>query len=90
MTNRLQIAENFTITTPIDIKKRINADNRYKIRGLVLHHGRTLESGHYTTMLMLNDEWYMFDDNSVNRMGSIDIDSEQLQRCVYIMLYEKI
>lgn len=88
--NRLQIANNFSITTPVDIQKRTSIDNRYILRGLVLHHGRTLDSGHYTAMLKINDEWFMFDDSTVSRMTNIDIDAEQLQRSVYIMLYEKI
>jgi hypothetical protein len=42
----------------------------YELYGVVIHHGGTLNGGHYTALAKNpRAEWYMFDDSRVQRTG---------------------
>ena len=52
------------IMTPIIIEEEfLVADTRYKTKGFILHHGKTMKSGHYTCVRLHDDNsWYLHDD----------------------------
>ena len=42
-------------------------NNHYKVKSALFHHGDSIKSGHYTSMLRVNDHWLNVDDLQVHR-----------------------
>jgi hypothetical protein len=64
------------------------AGKTYNLHAVVLHHGNTAKSGHYTTLTKLNKKWYHIDDDK-----EIEINEDQLtnlnhQRNATILIYK--
>jgi hypothetical protein len=61
----------------------------YFLRGMVIHHGARLESGHYTACCRCNltgaseNKWYMFDDSRVSPVSEAELQTMQ----PYILFY---
>eukprot|EP00051_Salpingoeca_urceolata_P018252 m.255152 g.255152 ORF g.255152 m.255152 type:complete len:818 (+) comp19156_c0_seq7:93-2546(+) len=62
----------------------------YKLVAMVLHRGSTLQSGHYRTCLLVDGQWLMFDDESVQRVEESTLSSDEFAQQVYLVLYEKL
>ena len=59
----------------------------YKLYGMVIHHGRAMDQGHFTAMALAEDgDWYEFNDHRVRRLASSDeVKSQQ----AYLLVYER-
>jgi len=44
-------------------------DTKYRLVGVVLHKG-TAQGGHYTSLRLINNDWYLFDDTNVTKFDS--------------------
>jgi ubiquitin carboxyl-terminal hydrolase 36/42 len=61
----------------------------YFLRGMVIHHGARLESGHYTACCRCSlpgagdNKWYMFDDSRVSPVSEVELQHMQ----PYILFY---
>jgi len=79
---------NYTSSKPNPNIPTINKSAYYKLISVVCHHGRSVQSGHYTTFCYNSqkDQWYHFDDNKVEVASINDIESCQC----YILFYESI
>ena len=61
----------------------------YFLRGMVIHHGARLESGHYTACCRCSlpgagdNKWYMFDDSRVSPVSEAELQNMQ----PYILFY---
>ncbi|KAF9763796.1 Ubiquitin carboxyl-terminal hydrolase 23 [Nosema granulosis] len=56
------------INNRIEIQEQIEMVNvKYNLVGFVQHRG-SIEHGHYVSYMLLDREWYEFDDNSVRKM----------------------
>jgi len=63
---------------------------RYRLYGLVLHHGETIDAGHYTALCLRDGEWWHIDDDppSATRIAlPANLPSKALQANPYIFFY---
>lgn len=51
---------NITIPNTLKIK-----DRSYLIKGIVVHYGKTMKSGHYTYLSYKNNKWYEYSDDNI-------------------------
>lgn len=52
-----------------DVQKslvRINKKN-YKVINCILHHGKSIETGHYTSMIRQNNQWFEINDMLIKK-----------------------
>lgn len=83
------------ITRPLKIPSELNLSQNnsnfnYKIYGLVNHHGSSLNSGHYTSIIKVNNvDWASYDDDV--KIQSVNIEPILNQNSsAYLLFYEKI
>ena len=83
------------ITRPLKIPLELNLSQNnssfnYKIYGLVNHHGSSLNSGHYTSIIRTNlNDWYSFDDDiKIQCVNNIETILNQ-NSCAYLIFYER-
>jgi ubiquitin C-terminal hydrolase len=83
------------IATPVDIPTELDlqtvpgsrAVGKYKLVGIVNHHGKSLNTGHYTAQVLIGDEWFTGNDGSFTPSGDI---TESIRSSeAYVLLYEK-
>ena len=87
--------ESLNLKTFTDEKDQIHR-TEYQLRGILRHHGRTAQGGHYTADMRLklggkdSDEkkscWYSFDDSTVRR-GKFGNSERQRQETGYVLVY---
>jgi ubiquitin carboxyl-terminal hydrolase 10 len=84
------------ITRPLKIPSELilsqnNSSFNYKIYGLVNHHGSSLNSGHYTSIIRRsNDSWSSFDDDTIIQSVNNNIESILNQNSSsYLLFYER-
>ena len=71
---RMKIAQEITVK---------NA-TRYTLAAFINHHGRSLQTGHYTSTVRVNRKWYQCNDNNVKECRALKTSSD-----VYILMYTK-
>ena len=72
---KLFVVNNYGIVRKINNLQIRNLDkeievinkNHYKVMSALFHHGDSITSGHYTSMLRVNDLWLEVDDLQVHR-----------------------
>jgi len=57
----------------------------YRIKSVILHDGLTPDSGHYTSMVRINETWFVCNDQWITPSRFEDID----EFLPYIVIYEK-
>ncbi|KAJ2487073.1 hypothetical protein EV174_000755 [Coemansia sp. RSA 2320] len=64
-------------------------DAKYKLSGVIYHHGSQASGGHYTCdLLRSTNEWLRFDDVDIDCLSSIgDVLAEKKDRTAYILFY---
>jgi uncharacterized UBP type Zn finger protein len=73
--------------TPIDIKYQIKPFNglknfnnaKWSIHSIICHTGKDIRNSHYYTVLLHNDKWMIFDDQSVPSLSFVDMKSDILK-----------
>jgi ubiquitin carboxyl-terminal hydrolase 36/42 len=60
----------------------------YELTGVVVHHGRTLRSGHYTAYLRHDDRWLHANDNKINTVSEDVVLSQSSQ--VYLLFFQQV
>jgi Ubiquitin carboxyl-terminal hydrolase len=61
---------------------------KYKLKSIICHIGNTTESGHYVCYFLEQGGWYKADDTKVSPIFTIQ--EEDIEKNVYIALYEKV
>jgi ubiquitin C-terminal hydrolase len=76
------------------LPKELKGSSKYKLSGIVHHHGGSASSGHYTSDAIRfdkdakADEWVTFDDGSAHEANITKIlKSPHSQRTAYLLLY---
>ncbi|AMD22224.1 HGL116Cp [Eremothecium sinecaudum] len=70
-------------------------DTKYKLTGVVYHHGLSSSGGHYTADVLHQDQdkWYRIDDVNVTEIKKEDVvkggDADSDSKTAYILLYQK-
>jgi len=62
----------------------------YRLYGLVLHHGETIDAGHYTALCLRDGEWWHIDDDppsAVRIALPLNLPSKALRANPYIFFY---
>jgi ubiquitin C-terminal hydrolase len=78
---------NNKINNPVIMNKNLSINNNnYEMRGFIYHSGIT-NGGHYVYYGKRNNDWYLFNDNSVSK---INIENLDIINYSYIYLYNKI
>ncbi|OWB69036.1 peptidase activity protein [[Candida] boidinii] len=70
----------------------------YKLTGVVYHHGRSAEGGHYTVDVLNQNEWFRVDDTQVTKINKSDVIENGLtggnylnnNKSAYILMYQRI
>ena len=63
---------------------------RYRLYGIVCHHGETIDAGHYTALCLRDGEWWHIDDNppsAVRIALPTNLPSKTLRANPYIFFY---
>lgn len=78
------------------ISAMVNEEPTYKLLGVVYHHGRSTENGHYTADELVGDkEWVRIDDINVTKIDASDAIADQnlgsnINKTAYILMYQKV
>jgi ubiquitin C-terminal hydrolase len=89
----LKIVHEFDIDYPIDLEKSMNKTdmrkitNYYRLIGILIHHGNTSNSGHYASIVKMNDDWIYCDDGLISKIN-IDNDIEYIEKNCCILVYK--
>ena len=63
---KLKITKEIDCDQTLQLTDYSGATNLYEIRAVIQHHGPTMDSGHYTSIIKTsNTEYHHFDDHSV-------------------------
>ncbi len=63
----------------------------YQLRAVVVHYGATSFSGHYVCFARRNDDWFKYNDSSVQPCTKQDAyEGDTAQRNAYMMLYARV
>jgi ubiquitin C-terminal hydrolase len=89
--NPTKIETNMSCPLTLDMAKYMVSDyngpsSEYKLYAVSRHKGDMSSSGHYTTCCLVDDKWYMFDDETVVSVNGPDI----LSSTPYCMYYERV
>ncbi|ODV84076.1 hypothetical protein CANARDRAFT_181984, partial [[Candida] arabinofermentans NRRL YB-2248] len=86
------------------VSSQVNEEPKYKLIGVVYHHGRTAEGGHYTVDVLdssdlkaKNDEWIRVDDTQVSVISSDMVIENGIHggsnldnsKSAYILMYQR-
>ena len=96
---QLNIFENNPITNVrskilpnLEVDNKINIFEDYYLQGIIWHHGHTIASGHYTSMVKHNESWYHMNDHHEINVYPNDIVFECKkgeERVPYLLIYKK-
>jgi len=93
--NILTIANNFTLSTPIDLKELCDTGNTlyathtYKLCGIIVHYGFSLNSGHYISYVKNNDDWFICNDGLITEIKNFSHHLHDMQRNTCVLLFIK-
>ena len=91
----LNIVNDFKITTPENLKDRClginksDIDHKYKLYGLIIHHGMSINGGHYTAYIKVNDIWYHCNDSHITPEENFNLSDSHIKNNCCLLLYEK-
>ena len=57
----------------------------YFLSGVIVHHGKRVDSGHYTAYICVESKWYCMNDMKVTEETEIAVRNSQ----GYILVYQK-
>ncbi|KAG0672563.1 hypothetical protein C6P42_003214 [Pichia californica] len=78
------------------ISTMVSEEPNYKLLGVVYHHGRSTENGHYTADVLTSaDQWVRIDDTNITNITEADAVSDQnllsnINKTAYILMFQKI
>lgn len=64
-----------------------NGEANYKLYGVVAHEGVTPDDGHYTAFVRYGEQWYVGDDDVVEKVTTAQVLGQQ--REAYLLFYER-
>jgi hypothetical protein len=86
--NNSNIYINPNINFDVDTIETANSNQIYNLKSLGIHYGN-LSGGHYVSLCNIEDEFYLYNDNIVNKLKKDDV-YEQLtnNNTGYLIVYE--
>jgi ubiquitin carboxyl-terminal hydrolase 10 len=78
------------------ISTMVSEEPNYKLLGVVYHHGRSTENGHYTAdVLTSSNEWIRIDDTNITKIQASDAVADQnlgsnINKTAYILMFQKL
>ncbi|KAL1518031.1 hypothetical protein ABEB36_001717 [Hypothenemus hampei] len=82
--------------TRTKLLQEVHLDNRicleetyYDLYAAVVHHGSSVDSGHYYTFAKDSSQWYKFNDSSVNKSSEDSLHQLKPPESPYILFYSK-
>lgn len=78
------------------ISTMVSEEPNFKLLGVVYHHGRSTENGHYTTDVHTNDgDWIRIDDTNITKITADDAIRDQnlgsnINKTAYILMFQKV
>lgn len=85
------VPRSLKIQTPVDMPLRLTFEGHpgiWLLRSAVLHHGTTLERGHYTAVVRSQGSWWCFNDGSRRKIRSQKQVLQKVRTHGYIFFYE--
>jgi len=70
-----RIHTNVNVKMKITLYQQMDHNRRWIIHSIICHRGNTVRCGHYYTIFMHNEKWFLFDDNldpSIKMVSNID------------------
>jgi uncharacterized UBP type Zn finger protein len=65
--------------------------SNYVLRGVAMHKGATVNSGHYTALVSRDDDWFALDDNSCQAVAAEhELASAKFKSQVVLLAYERV
>lgn len=59
----------------------------YKLCSVIRHHGKSMNSGHYTCLIKTPSHWLVTDDSTITKVGVMD--TEEISKDAYCLVYTK-
>lgn len=79
-----KIRKHVAIPNSLTLSSQQNSCVQYKLVAVIIHHGKTINSGHYSTMALAeNEKFYHLDDRSVQEVNLQDVLNSNPYLCVY-------
>ena len=75
---------------PVGWQPKNAGSTRYRLYGIVCHHGETIDAGHYTALCLRDGEWWHIDDDPPSAMRiaiPANLPSAELRANPYIFFY---
>jgi ubiquitin C-terminal hydrolase len=99
---RIKVNEHYEFPMALNITKLLRepADDRYRLKGVVLHAGNAM-AGHYTSLVKISGRWLRFDDEFVEEVPEkefgtltfgghpVGYDFDTSPGCAYMLFYER-
>jgi ubiquitin C-terminal hydrolase len=93
---RFKISSRFEFPDDIDVTELLETPGdpaAYHLKGVVLHSG-SAHSGHYVSLVRIDEQWYRFDDTRVEIFPKSQFETETFgpsrsHFCAYLLIYEK-
>lgn len=95
ITKPIDIAQQFKITTPINLNDFITRKNNdkieynYELIGIAVHHGFSLNGGHYVAYCKVGNQWYYCNDGHVSICEIPDMMREAYSNCT-LLVYKTV
>jgi ubiquitin C-terminal hydrolase len=69
-------------------------ESLFRLRGLVIHVGKNMSSGHYISCALIEGKWFLFNDDSVKIISALQLSSffggPNSIYHAYLLFYEKV
>lgn len=93
----LKFEYEFDIDYPINLEKSIEGtdttklNRHYELIGIILHHGESINSGHYSSIVRLQNNWIYCDDMMIRDFDmNSTTDIEYIQKNCCLLLYRHL
>ncbi|XP_052126343.1 uncharacterized protein LOC127750007 [Frankliniella occidentalis] len=75
----------------IQINRAVNFNGKqFRLAAIVMHHGTSMNSGHYTALCRREEEWWHYNDHEAKMILMDEQTMKGLQSTAYLLLYEDL
>ncbi|XP_013147211.1 PREDICTED: ubiquitin carboxyl-terminal hydrolase 35-like [Papilio polytes] len=83
--SKIRCEETITLHSSTKQKDR----NIYVLYAVIVHHGQSLRTGHYTALTKYRNQWYMINDSEINTINFNDMNRLKNNETPYMLFYRR-